>query len=659
MRADRARFRLTAAGVLLGIAFLATTPCEGARMRVAYLRLDASDHEEFTTAIELAENRGAVLRHRISPYAAIGEVLEGTEALLESLPGVHDVIVGEVLKEQMAGFELHEVYAAKAYNRLRFPTGNPAAGEGIGERDMPPITHSTRIDPDPLRIPKRYIDEMKAAAAARGAPSGVPPATSEFMLGHVAMAVIMPESDPGRGSHDWLESEEEIATEEIIAALDWWVRHAPEENLRITYEINYRVPVALEPISKGGWAIEDKWAGQTLANLGYDGVNHFAQSYVYIEEMRRRYKADWGFISFILHGFKGQDFGGFLAYAYLGGPLNANIYSNGSLGPERLDRVMAHEIGHNFYTLDEYEASPHDCSARSGYLNAENANKRYGGSACVLDQPCIMRGGGQETELAQLHPCRYTEGQVGWWDSDGDGTPDVLDTNPIVEALSIDAAPDPEAAPGDPLHSPSVSFRGRAVVVPLENLNPMSETGAPDITIEPIAVAQYRVDGGPWRRCDPLDGSYDCSGEEISFVITGLSPWESHTVEARAVTAHGNVTPDSLLASMEFFVSPDPGRAAAVRHAGSNPTRPPVAIRFAPVHPSGNVGLIVPVVVSVYDALGRKLKTVEVGDFETGRYYVTEWDGSGDDGKTVPAGVYLIGMNSHGILSADKVLVIP
>jgi hypothetical protein len=468
--------------------------------------------------------------------------------------------------------------------------------------------------------------------------------------------VIMPESEPGRGDHDWLESEEEIATEEIISAMDWWARHAPEQNLTITYEINYRVPVSFEPMAKGGWGIEDRWAGETLANLGYAGVNHFDQSYLYIDDMCQKYGADWGFISFILHGFEGQNFGGILAYAYLGGPLNANIYSNGRLGPRKLDRVMAHEIGHNFYTLDEYPSSPHDCSARSGYLNAENANKKFGGSTCKLNQPCIMRGAGLDVELAQLHPCYYTEGQVGWWDSDGDGIPDVLDTDPIVESLAIEVEGDDEAARGDTLYATGAVFKGTAVAVPLPNMNPRSEASVRDITIEPVS-AEYRVDGGPWRPCDPVDEMFDDSNEQFTFTVTGLSPWEVHAVETRAVTAHGNVTPDSLLSSLRFFVAPAPGPKAVVRLATSNPAKPPVSISFAPVHASGQAG--VPVEVAIYDAMGRKIKTLKLGDYESGRYYSAEWDGTDANGQCVSAGVYLIGISSQGRLSADKVLVIP
>jgi hypothetical protein len=696
------RLCVSLAGVLLGFTTAFVPPCGAQVMRTAYLRMDAESPEEFNTGIKLAEERGAVLRHRIYPYAAIGKIPEGSESLLEGLPGINDVFAGQLLDKHMVGMTLHEIYAARAYNGIYFPRdvaamepqaqdaaaqetcplgptagglalgrhtrGEPGPGEPayLGPAPGGPFSAGASlpvpgpvvpIDPEPLTIPKEKLDEIKAARAARGAPIPSPPPTSEFMLGHVAMAVIMPESEPGHGRHDWLEEEEEIATEEIIGAMDWWARHSPEHNIKITYEINYRVPVNLEPLDRGGWAIEDKWAGQTLANLGYAGVNHYDQSYLYIDDMRRKHGADWGFISFILHGFKGQNFGGFLAYAYLGGPLNANLYSNGYLGPEKLDRVMAHEIGHNFYTIDEYEASPHDCAARSGYLNAENANKIYGGAACKLNQACIMRGAGQEVELAQLHPCYYTEGQVGWWDSDGDGIPDVLDTDPIVESLAVEAGEETEPSPVDTVYTSDPSFKGVAVAVPLPNMNPLSEVTVRDVTIEPVA-AEYRVDGGPWIACEAVDGEFDGPKEEFRFSLSGLSPWATHTVEARAVTAHGNITPDSLITYMQFFVAPDPGDKALVRMVSSSPARPPVLIRFVPAHPSGQNGLVVPVEVAIYDALGRKIRTVEDGDLETGRYYEAVWDGTDASGNMVPAGVYMIGMNCQGRLAADKVLVV-
>ena len=68
---------------------------------------------------------------------------------------------------------------------------------------------------------------------------------------------------------------------------------------------------------------------------------------------------------------------------------------------------------------------------------------------------------------------------------------------------------------------------------------------------------------------------------------------------------------------------------------------------------------MVRVEIAVYDAMGRKLCSLERGDFETGKLYSTEWNGSDANGELMPAGVYFLGMSSNGRLRAEKIVVIP
>lgn len=644
------------AGASCGVQALFAAPSAGDRMRAVYIRMDASDYDEYTKAIRYAENLGAVFRHRIYPYAAIGEIPESSRLSIAALPAVRELFFGEVPAEKLAVMTPHERNVAKGYNSVYFRLLG-AAREGFAEDGTSPAEDWVEIDPGPLQIPDQYFEELfECRTKFRGVPTVRPP-TSEFMLGHVAVGVIMPESD-GVGSHDWAEPEEEQMVEEVLSAMNYWVEFAPEQALSFSYEINYRVPVRIEPLDRGGWTIEDKWAGMSLASLGFEGRNHIGQAYAYVEVLRERYDSDWAFLIFLLHGKEGQSFGSFLAYSYLGGPFNVNISANGSLGPENLDRVIAHETGHTFYTLDEYLVSPHDCSARSGYLNVENANKISGGPTCKLNQMCIMRGADPSFTIDDLPPCYYTRGQLGWWDTDEDGIPDVLDTDPEITSLAFDLEDGEVVVAGDTLFSTSPSFQGEAAAVPLINRNPFSEVSPRNVTIEPVS-AEYRIDGGDWTPCEPEEGDFDGPTEPFTFTIADLAPWTWHTVEVRAVTAHGNVTPEELLASKEFFTVPSPRGGAYVRLASSNPARPPARISFAPVHSSGRSGVLVPVEVAVYDAVGRRMATLTSGDFETGRFYTVQWDGKDSNGNMVPAGVYLVGMALSGRMIGDKILVIP
>jgi hypothetical protein len=620
-------------------------------MKQAYLQMGAPNYERFKASINQLEDLGAKIRHRVYPYAAIGQIESGSEALIGTIPGVRQLFVGKIEEVELATLAGREIMLAKAYNKVFFSTMTPPRSADFAAGDPLPL------DLPPLEIPQEYLDEIKEAR--RNAPEGpmpFPEATSEFLLGHVAVGAILPESVPGTGSHNWTTHEEQTTTEKILSAFDWWARHSPNQELRFSYEINYEVPVTVEPMEDGQNTIEDVWAGQSLAHLGYTEGNYFAQCYDYINEMRGRYDADWGFVCFVLHGFPGQRFDmGALAYAYLGGPLNVNVYSVGAYGPGILDRVIAHESGHTFYTLDEYPSAMVTCSSRSGYLNAENANKQRGGNACVSNVPCVMRGGSQSTPFNILDPCYYTCGQVGWWDEDADGIPDPLDTEPEVNWVALDSEPYAGAPSIDTVRADRATFTGSVSSVPYVNRNERSMFHGVGFTVEPVS-AEYRVDGGPWTPCEPLDGRFDDTTERYSFTVRGLAPWHTYNIEVRAVTAHGNVTPDDKLAAVEVYSDQEP---PIVLINSSNPTQAPVSISFTPYHSSREAGASVRVEIAIYDVMGRKIKSVENGDFATGAYYEANWDGTDSNGGAVPAGVYFVGMLSQGRMTAEKLLVIP
>ncbi len=621
-------------------------------MTWAYVSIEASRHEQFTRAVRELEDDGAVFRHMVYPYAAIGMIQEGSELAILNTQGVRQVFSGRIPDSALLALRGREAFVARAYNNIFFP-------HGLAEASFPvPDVEPVPIDPPPLTIPEEYLEELRdSRRVARAVPPPFPEATSEFMLGHIAVAAILPESEPGYGSHNWSRGEEDKTTEEIISAMDWWARHSPNQELVFSYEINYAVPVNIEPMEDGQNGIEHIWAGQSLTNLGYPGGNRFQQARDYINDMRWNFGADWGLVVYVLHGNPGQRFDmGALAYAYLGGPFNVNVFSNGYLGPSKLDRVIAHETGHTFYTLDEYPQAITLCSVRSGYLDVENANKQNGGAGCKSDVPCVMRGGSQPTPFDILEPCYYTRGQVGWWDSDGDGIPDILDTGPIVDRLVLDDESSRSGASVDTVFSGDVTFSGSVSAVPIKNKNRQSFVKGMDFTVEPVG-AEYRLNGGFWTPCRPADGRFDSTFEIFEVTLTGLVPGLTHALEVRAVTAHGNVTADSAVVSAG--VLPVFDSQPSVKMMASSPAKPPVSISFGPEAAPEEIGVMVSLEVYVFDPAGRKVKTLEAGEYQIGRLYSTTWDGKDSGGKLVPAGVYAIAMAYRGRIDVQKILVIP
>lgn len=632
------------AAVLASLAALAErSNAEDAGM--AYLHFSASSHDEFNSAVEFAEDQGVFLAHRFYPYSAIGTVPVGAAALLEGHAFIDKVYVDRVPDVDIFDMKPHETYLAQAFNNLFF-----SSGEAYNV-----LSTDTHAYLKTLTLPRRNIDET---VAGESEPPPIAPAVCEFMLGHIVIGIIMPESNPVVGVLDWTESEEQLAVEESIAGAEWWRTNGPKNKVWFSYDINYRVPVDVEPMTMGDLEILDTWAGQSLGSMGYEGMDHVDQSYKYIEDLRRDFKADWGFISFILDGYEGASFGIYFAAAVHGGPYTVTINANSSAGPTNLDRIFALAMGSVFYCLAEYAEAPGSCLDRSGYLNVENGNKLRGGTSCKINVHCIMRHPTISTPLYEFGPCYYSQGVVGWWDEDGDGIPDILDTDPVVESVSVDTAGLGTAIREDTLFATKLSFSGTSEAVPIPNDNPISLNRFQDFTVERVR-AEYRVNGGAWVPCEPVDGRFDNEREGFRFTASDLVPWFSNTIEVRAVTASGNVTPDSLVSTFEFFVAQSDPKSPYLVIFSPTPARPPVSIGFVPFDPSVSRGTLIVVEIAVFDVMGRKVRTLRSDRLPSGEFERAEWDGEDSGGNRVAAGVYFISVNSGGNSLAQKIIIIP
>jgi hypothetical protein len=82
---------------------------------------------------------------------------------------------------------------------------------------------------------------------------------------------------------------------------------------------------------------------------------------------------------------------------------------------------------------------------------------------------------------------------------------------------------------------------------------------------------------------------------------------------------------------------------------------PPSFVLFGnypnPFNPSTNIRFRLPadatVRLVVYNILGQRIKTLFDGDITAGTHTVT-WDGTGENGKPAPSGVYFYGIQAHG-----------
>ncbi len=366
--------------------------------------------------------------------------------------------------------------------------------------------------------------------------------TSEYLIGHVAVGLIFPESNGAREEQkeDWTDDEIERVQAEVQAALDWWASLEPAAHLTFTVETHVRVPTGYEPITHR-LGEERLWIAETLAALGFENSSYFAAVRDYANDLRERAGSDWAFAIFVADSSAdgdGRFADGYFAYAYIGGPYMVMTTDNSGYSINNMDAVAAHEMGHIFRALDQYAAAGMKCDYQSGYLGVKNGNSLAGGD-CESDAPSIMRGGVSPFLNGSVD--FYARGQVGWWDSDADGVLDPVDAAPEITA-HLDAV---EGENADLL-----TFSGQAWQAPVPSPN------LSDVSISRIASVGARVDGAAWTEATPTDGAFDTLSETFRLQVGPLAPG-LHTLEIQAVNMMGLAS--AAIATTTFIYDPVDG----------------------------------------------------------------------------------------------------
>lgn len=486
--------------------------------------------------------------------------------------------------------------------------------------------------------------------------SALPPAppgsgfydTSEFMLGSTAMIFILPESDGtiDPNLEDWTQAEQDTVTAEVLVGLDWWVTKSKWRDVSFHPVFRYSVPTGYEPISRSSYD-EPLWVSDALANMGYSEP-HPMNMYECLNDFRDSLGTDWALLIFIVDSSDDADglfANGVAAYSYLGGPNTIMSYQNGNAGIGLMDWVMSHEMAHSYYAWDEYHELSPPCTASIGYLNVENQNSvgPYGPGGCAIDvKRCIMRLWAGDNKIA----CNYTKGQIGWWDTDGDSIPDILDTYP--ETVLDEYSP-------DPCSTSTPTYTGTSHVVPLPNQNPYGEGN--DITLECISKVEFRVDGSPWADALPLEGAWDEASEGFHFTTQPL--YEGvHVVEARAVQTCGNadttVAADTLTVPAEAGVGPGVTHDAIDVSMHPNPSAHEVGIIYTI---PGTPGEVRDVSVTVFDVNGRAVRDLVDRKESRGRKRAC-WDGALSDGTAAPSGIYFIVVAAGNATAVGKFVLV-
>jgi hypothetical protein len=236
------------------------------------------------------------------------------------------------------------------------------------------------------------------------------------------------------------------------------------------------------------------------------------------------------------HIFHGADY---TAYARLGGPFNITPYPAGrdpnEIGIDLVfSKIFQHETGHVFWTLDEYESAPSQCTARSGYLWYTNMNKDLelipGPDSCAPNGPfdCIMRYAAREDVGRPW--CKWSQGQMGVVDANEDSRPDIFESPPVIEfaVAEIETVDTPEITIDLKVKSTAVRNRNEFSAAPGERIDYAA----------PLKGAKYSFLELDERPISPLDGTWDEIEEDVRLTLKGF-PAGMISVSFRARNAAG------------------------------------------------------------------------------------------------------------------------
>ncbi len=337
-----------------------------------------------------------------------------------------------------------------------------------------------------------YPPETAGLAGLRG--------LSQYMAGHIAVGVMLPESD---GSLDpdlatWSPEQITQIEQQVQEALNWWAANLPLARLSFSIEVQV-LPTAYEPVLHSHFD-EQLWIADALGRQGYSGT-YFDMAYAAAEQLRAEQQSDWATLLFVANSAADDD-GRFqdnrFAYAYIGGPMTIMTSDVGPYGASQFGAVFAHEFAHIFGALDQYPEAGIGCDQPGGYLSAPTSNSMLGN--CPLDQPSIMREISNSYRNNFIDPSALA--QVGYFDGDNDGLIDPLDTTPQIN-----------------LETTGLADAGRPLVSGMVVDEAFPSSGHLPVSLNEVQSLEFRANGGDWQAIPPQDGAYDAVEEAFAFEL--------------------------------------------------------------------------------------------------------------------------------------------
>ncbi|MHB9048698.1 MAG: dockerin type I domain-containing protein, partial [Pirellulales bacterium] len=412
--------------------------------------------------------------------------------------------------------------------------------------------------------------------------------SAEYMLGDVYVTVVLLESNGGidPNTENWTQSQIDRVKSKVLEGLSWW-----EDTLRtynataplhfiadFTYA-DFPVSTGYEPINRSAATEDGLWIDDFLSTVGHNTSASYADDMRWFNyDQRTAHDTDWATTVFVVNSANDTDGkfrDNYFAYTYdLGGPYVMMTYDNDGWGISHMGQVLAHELGHVFYALDEYPNSSSGWyNYRSGYYAAQNLNAYDGNPAPATRVPSIMAEVSLQNAAWASHVTSpSSRAMIGWKDSDADGIFDVLDVPLYLSGMgTYDAA------------AKEYEFTGYSIAQPLRNLNPYGYHE--DITINRVDAAQYRVDSGAW-----FTFYLNYGGSPAASIHGYLGPFANgtHTIQVRTIDNRSGVTSSLFTDTITVGVAsapPAPSETAvgvAESPAGFEPAPPAEAVLTDP-----------------------------------------------------------------------------
>ncbi|MCA9231046.1 MAG: PEP-CTERM sorting domain-containing protein [Planctomycetales bacterium] len=394
-----------------------------------------------------------------------------------------------------------------------------------------------------LYAPVEAISGEGSAPAAGNAPTPNLPRNAQVMdqsayaMGSMTWNVIFVQNNGSvAGAETWSPSEISSLQTEITQAKSYWegLTSGFHPGAQLSININYvngasPMTTSLDPTASQS----EGWVNHVMAPLGYTSTDRFTNVRNFNQAQRVAANTHWSTTIFALDNT--DNYKSSYAYAYFGGPFTILTRDPAGWQPQNFNMVLAHEMGHIFNALDEYQASGVRNTQRGGYLNGLTLNAELDGAGnpVVPPQPnALMLNNGNFVTGIPYAPHPSASVNFGHRDTDNDTIPDILDTFPTLTGNDSSS----NAATGNFVFSGSISVND------YNNSNPLNvgfSNSQSDMTINTIASMSYTLDGGLPVPFPAVDGTYDDYTELLSFTIPSLSAG-NHTIDVIGTNSVGN-----------------------------------------------------------------------------------------------------------------------